>query len=46
MNAAKQYMQKIYTTMPFLIDQMKAMRDGRRIILSTKKLVLQMERDG
>jgi hypothetical protein len=42
MNAAQLYIQKIYTNMPTLIDQMKAMRDGRRIILSTKKLVLQM----
>ncbi len=46
MNAAKEYVQIVYKNMPYLMDQMKGMRDARRIILSTKQLVLQMERDG
>ena len=45
-NASKEYVQEMYKNMPSLIDQIKPMKDGRRIILSTKKLILQMERDG
>ena len=44
--AAKHYVMAVYRTMPNLLYQLKPMRDGRTIILSTKKMVLDLERDG